>query len=312
MRKVLKVLSVFLLTLIISTGCGKKDAKSEFIDALNKTNSANSLNTKVNVTMSVKEPESGVNTSFEGNADLDIISKDEESALMHGNFGVSTTGISYTTEGYIDITKEKVGVYFNALGKWIKAESEISEEDMKEILDEYEKVSSNYNIDNVSDYIKSIKEEKSDKKGYTKLNVVFDKDKLNEELKKTYNNAKDEILADELADQEVASSINEAQKYIDKGLLTQDIDLVVYINKGYISIIEIDLSKIIDNIANSVLSGDELEYYKKLELSTKMKYEFSNFNNIDNIVIPDDAKNGEDIMKAISDSNLNDSSSKEV
>ncbi len=312
MKRSLKYISLLVAFVLIATGCGKKDAKTLFIDALNKTDAVNSINTKATADISMKDPDSGSNLNATATADFDLKSQDENSVQVHGNLTASSSGVSYTTEGYFDISKEKVGAYFNFLGQWFKFENEIDQEEMKKAMEEYEKVSSNYSINDVANYIKSAKEEESDKKGYTKLNIVFDKTKLNEELTKAYNDSKDEIAKETSNDAELNDAMNEAKEYLDKGIFSEDIELVVYVKDGYISIVEIDLSKLMNSVFNSLLTQDELKEYNEFALNAKLTYEFSKFNSIDKIEVPEVAKNGTDIMQYLQDSSKDLMTSQEV
>ena len=246
MKRVLKYFSILLAFTFLLTGCGKvgKDAKKELVDAIKKTNEVKGVKEKVDVTASFNMKEQKLNVELSGN--LESYKENEDSATVHGKLKVGAMGMSYDTELYLDTNKEGVSMYVNLLGQWMKSEKKYSSEELKQ-LEQYKNMFKEMKNIDYSKVIKSAKTAKEDKKGYKKLDVVLDKDKINEELKNVINKEKDEILKQVKANTKNANDIakaekelNDAFKMLEKGIVTEDIKLTIYLKNKYVAIVKID------------------------------------------------------------------------
>lgn len=295
MKKSLKYLGVFFAFILVLTGCGKKDPNKMLEDALEKTSKLESVHEKTSIEGSVKIE--GVETSFSYATEGDFIQKKDESIQAHMKFNFGVYGFGFQAEAYLDMSKEKLELYGQFMGKWYKLVTPID----KELFEQYEKQvkeqSTEYSAKDILKYTKSVKELKSDKDGYKKLEVVVDKDKINEEFKEEINKAIEEskkVLENAQTVKEEDIKVieeNDTYKSVQDGILSEDITLNVYLKDGYIAYMEYDVISLIDNVINKInIPEDVLEEYKKYDLKLKYVIEYSDFNKVKDIVVPEDAK----------------------
>ena len=192
----------------------------------------------------------------------------------------------------------KFGAYVNFNNTWVKFEQEFDKKTYQEVINDLKKEFTD--SEKFIKLVKSLKEEKTDKKGYTKLVVTFDKDKINEEIKKSADKTIEEYQNDtKTTSEEKNEAIEKAKKISDNGLLSKDIKVNIYIKDGYIAIVDVDLSELISCVSKDSLSEEEKKQIDDLNLEAKLTIELSNFNKIEKIEIPADAKNGKDILDYI-------------
>lgn len=297
MRKYLKYLSFVFVFLLVLTGCDT-DAKSEkkLKDAIDKTAKASSLNEKIKLSGSGNVEGQKQDYTIEG--DFDTYKDSENSSTMRGKLKLASTGMEYSVESYLALSDTKFGAYVNFNNTWVKFEQEFDKKTYQEVINDLKKEFTD--SEKFIKLVKSLKEEKTDKKGYTKLVVTFDKDKINEEMKKSADKAIDEYKNDNTTSaEEKTEAIERVKKISDNGLLSNNIKVNIYIKDGYISIVEVDLSELINCLSKDSLSEEEKKQIDDLKLEAKLSIELSNFNKIEKIEIPADAKNGKDILDFI-------------
>lgn len=300
MKKCFKYLTVLFAFLLVVTGCGKKDPKGTFEKAIDKTSKADSFHQKANLDLGMTAE--GMQVNYAVALEGDVISK-EDSFKAHYNYSLTIYGFGIKGEIYADINKSNLALYIQSSGKWYKVEQPIDSAKYEEIKAELEKtMKENDSTKELLKYAKEVKEVKSDKKGYTKLSVVFDKDKLNDECKKSFEKALEEYSKNkgQIGDTEKVNEVDEALKEIEEnetyksikdGMLSEDIKLDIYVKDGYISYFEYDLTSLIKNILNKVKLPDEAKAeFDKLNLSAKVSVELSNFNGVKDIEVPSDVK----------------------
>ena len=298
MKKSVKYLGILFAFILVITGCGKKDPKGTLEKAIDKTSKAESMHQKIALDLGMSAE--GVQVNYAVALEGDAIQK-EDSFKAHYNYSLTVYGFGVKGEIYADINKESVALYFQTSGKWYKVETKIDTEQYEKIKAELEKqVKDNDKID-ILKYAKSVKEVKSDKKGYTKLSVVFDKDKINADYKEGFNKALEEYKnnKDSISEsnaEEIDSALNELEENdlynsIKDGLLSDDISFDIYVKDGYVSYFEYDLKTIIDNIIKKInVPSDIKSQIDELNLSAKMTVELSNFNKVSDITVPDSVK----------------------
>lgn len=306
MKKGLKYLGVIFTFILVLTGCSKKDPNEMLENALEKTSKLESIHEKVGVEGSVKIE--GAETKFSFSVDGDTIQKDD-TFKSHMIYNIGLYGFNFQGEAYADLNKTNVELYGQFMGNWYKVASNVDSKLYDEYKKELEEEMKDYSSKDILKYAKSVTEVKTDKDGYTKLEVVVDKEKINnefkEELKKTIEESKKQLEDAETEVQEELKEIEEDEtfKSLEDGILSEDITLVVYLKDGYIAYFEYDLQSIINNIINKVnLPEDVLAEYKKYDLNLKYTVEYSDFNKVKDIVVPDDVKsNAEDMTEKLNE-----------
>lgn len=248
MLKKLKSLSLLLIIALVLTGCDQSSAEKKLKDARDKMQDVNAANIKMkaDVNMAV----SGSNMSLIMSMDGAFQGTDKD-AKTHMNMSVSLLGMEQKTEMYSEIKDDYIYNYVKNNDEWSYTK------------EKYTDVTINKQVADMLQEFTSVKEEKTDKKGYTKLKVVLNKDKVNKMLN---------------------SSLMEAmmQNKIDSLKISKDLEVTVYLKDGYISIMEFDLGDIFKDLA-----GEEL---KDTDVDFKLSIELSDFNQVDKITIPEDVK----------------------
>ena len=191
MKKYLKYFSLIFILLLVVTGCSNEAPDKQLEDAINKTSEVKSLKESINQEISFKQD--GETMTFSLGADIDAYQESNTSSTAYAKIKAAMTGISYQFDGYFDVNDNNFGMYINLANKWMKIEQELTEQEYKSSLEQYKEIIDKYNDYDYTKIIKEVKEEETDKKGYTKLNVVFDKDKINEEFKNIYSGTIEEM-----------------------------------------------------------------------------------------------------------------------
>ncbi len=249
MKKSLKFLSLFIAILIVMTGCetsNTKDAKTQLEDAIKKTSEAKGMALKLDASMEAAAEGTTMTVKLGMNGDF----YNDDTPTSHFTTSVSLLGMSQESEMYTEVKDGYNYTYTKSGDKWTYTKSEYKKED-----------ASPEQIKKVLDNAKSVKQEKSDKKGYTKLVVTVDKDKLNEAMK---NESISELVSNDTK-------------------IDTDITMNVYLKDGYVSIIEMDLGDVLKSaLANSENSNNNAN------VKATITIEMSKFNKVDKISIPED------------------------
>lgn len=247
MKKSLKFFSLLIALLVIMTGCDttKKDAKEQLEDAIKKTSESKGITLKLDASMEATAEGTTMTVSLGMNGDY----YNDDTPTSHFTTNVSLLGMSQEMEMYTEVKDGYNYTYTKSGDKWTYTKSEYKKEE-----------TSTEQIKEVLDNAKSVKEEKTDKKGYTKLVVTVDKDKINEAMK----------------DESISSLVSDDTK------INSDITMNVYLKDGYVSIIEMDLGNVLkDALADSEDSSDA-------NVKATITIEMSNFNKVDKISVPED------------------------
>ena len=306
MKRSLKYLSLLVAAILVVTGCNlKTDPEKQLKEAIEKTSKATSVNEKINAEVSMKEDGKDVSLNLEG--DFDEYMESEEKGALHGNLKLSSQGMSYSVEGYADIDKNIFGAYLNVAGTWIKFENKIDEEEFNKVIEQYKDKFNTKDGDEFMKLVKEVKTEKTEEKGTTKLVVVFDKDKINSEIKDTFSKVKEEAMK-EITDAEdkkdAEEEISEFEEIINKGILSDNISCNIYLKDGYISKFEFDMTNLINSIQKSFnLDKDKLKEFEAAELKAKITIELTKYDKVEKITIPDAAKNGKNFEDLMNDEN---------
>lgn len=256
MKRSLKYFTLLVALLVVVTGCsfGKKDSKTQLEDAVNKTVDAESGKVKADLTASVSMQGTTIDISM--TADAEEYKESDNVLSGHAKVNMSLFGMSQSSEVYMDVKDGYLYTYTGSDGEWTytKSEYKVADKLSKEKISEY------------IDKAKEIKEEKTDKKGYTKLLVTISSDEIN----KLYNNS-------ELNDGEVSN------------IVSNDVTLTVYLKDGYVAIVEMDLTDAFKALIGQM--GSSSEELNNMEISAKVSIELSDFNKVDKITIPEDVVN---------------------
>ena len=311
MKKSLKYFSILLALTLLLTGCKYgKDAKNDFTKALDKNNELKSLKEKVNITASFNSE--GKKVDIELSGDLDAYKESADESSVHGKLKVGAMGTSYDTELYMNSNKEGYGLYLSLLGQWMKLEQKYSADELKQI-EQYKEMFKGMKGIDYTKVLKSVKTTKSDKKGYTKLDVVIGKDKLNDEIKVNLDKIKDELLNNlkkyntDSDYKEIEKEYNDSFKKLEKGIFSKDIKFNAYLKDGYVSIVKIDCAAIVNSLLDGIKDidgADELvKDIKKLDLKLDITVEMSDFDKVEKITVPEAAKKGTDMSEYLNFAN---------
>lgn len=256
MKRSLKYFTLLVALLVVITGCsfGKKDSKTQLEDAINKTTDAKSAKVKMDLTASASMQ--GTTLDISMTADAEEYQQSDDVLSGHAKVNMSLLGMSQSSEVYMDVKDGYLYTYTGSDGEWTYTKSEY-------------KVADKLSKEKISEYVnkaKEIKEEKSDKKGYTKLFVTISSDEIN----KLYNDS-------ELKTEEVSN------------VVSKDVTFTVYLKDGYVTIVEMDLTDTIKDLVSQL--GSYAEELKNLDVSAKLSVEFSDFNKVDKITVPEDVIN---------------------
>ena len=247
MKRSLKYFSLLLATLLVLTGCGsKKDAKEQLNDALKKTGEAKSFSAKFEVKGNLSAQGSSTSIGLSGTGDINL--KDTPSA--HYTSKVSLLGMNSESEGQAVVKDNKVYNYTKEEDGWVYSTEDYKAEDF-----------STDKLNTLADNAKTVKSVKSDKKGYTKLEVTIDKDKLSKSTE----------------------GLNTADLVGTDLKINKDLVVNVYIKDGYVSIIEIDLA----DLLKDALSGTGTE---DMSVSATVSVELTNFGKVSPVTVPEDVE----------------------
>lgn len=249
MKKEFKFFGLLIALLVIMTGCEstKKDAKGELEDAIKKTSEVKGLALKLDASMEASAEGTTMTVNLGMNGDF----YNDNTPTSHFTTNVSLFGMSQTMEMYTEVKDGYNYTYTKSGDKWTYTKSEYKKEE-----------TSPEQIKKVLDNAKTVKKEKTDKKGYTKLVVTVDKDKINEAMK----------------NETVSNLVSNDTK------IGTDITMNVYLKDGYISIVEMDLG----NILKDALANSENSNSNDANVKAKITIEMSNFNKVDKITVPED------------------------
>lgn len=225
--KKINYLVLLLITVLCVTGCGEKTPEQLLDSAIEKMSKVNSYKSKV---------------EMEVGSDLfsQVINIEGEYAKnsSHEILKITLAGNSGEQETYTIQKDDKFYTYTNINGKeWTYSVTDVNKE-------------KNSNINNIASNYKSVKKVKSEKEGYTKLEVVLDNSSLKD-------------LIDE-------------EESLDGIDITKDLTANIYIKDGYIAIMKIDL--------RNTLTDDYAEDITKYT----MYLEWSNYNKVTEIEIPEE------------------------
>ena len=242
MKNTLKYLGTMFAMVLLMTGCGSKSAEDTFSDAIDKTKDVKNLHLamKVDASVSAQGTTMGIGMNIEGEGG-------EEAAHFTGK--VSLLGMEQEMEVY---TLEKDNMMYSYQkddeGNWTYTKEAINKEEMdtEEVLKK------------LKEY-KSIKKVKSDKKGYTKLEVVYDGKKLNEAT----------------SDETVKETLGQDVK------IEKDLVVNVYVKDGYISIISVDLGDLAKDLVKE----------QGYEVKATITIEMSKFNKVNKVTVPEEVLN---------------------
>ena len=243
MKNTLKYLGTMFAMVLLMTGCGSKSAEDTFIEAIDKTNDVKNLKfaMKVDASVSAQGTTMGIGMNIEGEGD-------EEAAHLTGK--VSVLGMEQEMEVY---TLEKDDVMYtykkDESGKWTYS---------KEALNKEIKMNTEEVLKKLKEY-KSIKKVKSDKKGYTKLEVVYDGKKLNE------------LTSNETVKENLGKDVK----------IEKDLVINVYVKDGYIAIVSVDLTDLAKDLVKE----------QGYEVKATITMEMSKFNKVSKVTVPEEVVN---------------------
>lgn len=269
MRKSLKYFGFLLLTLLVITGCSKKDPKDQLTEAIKKTQKLESAAFKVDVTAEMKAE--GKTAGLSGTVSGEML-LGEKNADMHakvsGKYNMGKEE-SISMEAYAVTEDGKEVSYTTEDGsKWAKAVAELN-------TDEYAKSLKEFREKELDLEFKSVKELSSDKKGYTKLEVVIDSKKMTEKMEEAKKEA------------EKNDTTKGFSSTFDMFKSDKDITLTVYLKNGYVSIIEYDATEMLNDLLKGLYSEDQAS---KVEVSGKISIELDKINNVSKIEVPEEVK----------------------
>lgn len=261
MKKITKYLSLLLILILVTTACGKKeeniqseqskleepgtvdDFKTAYINFRTVESYAMDINFDIDMLMD------GSTIAM----DMNMASEIDKNTNIHSVMNISVMGMSEEQEFY-QINKEgKIISYTNIDGVWYYSEEPItikdnlSDEELNEMINELD-----------------VKPVESDKEGYQKYVVGFSKEMLEQIMEK---------MPEE--------SMNENEEALFDSSIYGDFEFVFYIKDNQISIIELDLSNIMDSVI-----GEDTEI--DAQMGVVMTIELKNYNKISEIVVPDE------------------------
>ena len=246
MKKYLKYFSIMIMVLVLAVGCGKKEDPQKLLDeAFANMKDIESMSTKLTINMGINYE--GTKLSMDMVMDMDM-DKDDD---VHGNYSISLFGYKQDMEMYIMTIDDYSYTYMKQpTGEWQYTKALVAKDE--------EETNKKEEMSKLFESMSDVKEVKSDKEGYTKLEVTADLKEVTAMLKEY----KTEDVFPEL-DGEL------------------DITFSVYIKDGYVYIIEFDVTDILKQ-----MSEEYPEEYPNDFSEVKMIIEYSNFNEINDIVVP--------------------------
>ncbi len=248
MKKCLKYLGLLITLSLILTGCGNDDAKKQLDSAIKKMESVKSLAATADIELTTEASDDTMSMIF--NVDGTYYTDDKVNT-SHAKIKASLLGTSNETETYTELKDGYLYNYTKDNDGWV-----------------YTKTKTPTNINNPKEQVVGIvkqftkvRKQKSDKKGYDKLVVTIDKDKLSKVL--------DSGFLDSLTDSST-SDLN----------ISEDLVIDVYLKDDYISIVVFDLSDLFsDAMDANGLTGD-------IKMTVTLKLD--KYNQVSKITIPEE------------------------
>ncbi len=254
MKKGLKYLSILFALILVITGCGKKDKKEESKSASNDDFAAavektsNVKGFKMNAKADIKVSAQGQEMPMSLSMNGDVYSDLEKpSAHINGTIDLGALGGKQDVELYTNVKDGKIYTYSKTENQWTVDTQDYNKEQTN-------KVNKEEILNKIKD-AKEIEKVDSDKDGYTKYQIKVTADKINEALKTAGSAAGTDMKVD------------------------SDFKLDVYVKDGYVSIISIDLGDLFKEMLKS--SGTNMD------VTAKMTIEFSDFDKVSEIVVPE-------------------------
>lgn len=249
--KKLKYLIIMFLVVLIS-GCGNNDAKETLKEALQNMRNIENAALKIDADLGFDME----GTTLSMNVDMDM--QMDKNKNVYANINVSFFGQSQQQEMYMINKDDKTYIYESDGEIWTYSFVDYIESTIDLTDEEYEEM-----LEKLLDAMTEVKEEKTDKEGYTKLVVSVNYKKINQ-LLATYNTESDTELK-----------------------FDSDFELTLYLKDGYIYIVEMDMSNIINDMAK--LYGEDDEFtssLSQLDITLKISFEFYDINKINDIELP--------------------------
>ncbi len=278
MKKSLKYLGMFLLTVLMITGCGKKEerkAEDVLKEAEGKLEAANSykIDVKVNMGMNV----SGISANYDMDMNYDVYYNDKDHKDLVLHYIVKIPMNNSEVESYVEQNGNKATSYMKSDDEWKYTTEEASEE------------LANLNIDQFDFDYSSVRYEDSDKEGYKKIVATITSDDINKMIE-TLKPFLEDSLTEEEEDLSALTDLN------------FDTDFVInyYLKNDEIKIMEMDMSDLMNELLSKPLqdataSNDnadslELEALKNMKMTFKMTATIKDVNKLDKITIPEEVK----------------------
>ncbi len=251
--KKFKCWGLLITLLLVLTGCKEKTTPQE-IDklplAINKMQEVKSFSLKMTADLNAKID--GEEQSFTLTANGDVSAPDEDHFKMHMTISGSNLGTTDSMETYVTKEKKQMYTYVKEDDSWKYV-----------VADDTEEVNSILNMAHFEDdSFFNVREVTSDREGYTKITASISREGLNT-LLDGMSSSIDGMLANLIS--------------------TQAIEVSIYLKDDYIAIIEMDLSDLLKTFYDLTTDSDT-------SVSYKMVVEYSNYNNVSDITIPEEVK----------------------
>ena len=276
MKKSLKYLGMFLLTVLIITGCGKKEerkAEDVLKEAEGKLDAANSykVDVKVNMGMNV----SGISANYDMDMNYDVYYNDKDNKDFVSHYIVKVPIANTEEEIYIERNGNKSTSYTKNDGKWVYENEEV----LEELAD--------LNINQFNFDYSSVRYEESDKEGYKKIVATITSDDINKMIETLKP-----LLGESISDED----LNQLKDF----KLDTDFIINYYLKNDEIEIMEMDMSDLMNELLSkplqdAITSNDnanslELEALKNMKMTFKMTATIKDVNKLDKITIPEEVK----------------------
>ena len=276
MKKSLKYLGMFLLTVLMITGCGKKEerkAEDVLKEAEGKLEAANSykIDVKVNMGMNV----SGISANYDMDMNYDVYYNDKDHKDLVLHYIVKIPMNNSEVESYVEQNGNKATSYMKSDDEWKYTTEEASEE------------LANLNIDQFDFDYSSVRYEDSDKEGYKKIVATITSDDINKMIETLKP-----LLGESISDED----LNQLKDF----KLDNDFVINYYLKNDEIKIMEMDMSDLMNELLSkpfqdATASNDnadslELEALKNMKMTFKMTATIKDVNKLDKIIIPDEVK----------------------
>lgn len=276
MKKSLKYLGMFLLTVLILTGCGKKEerkAEDVLKEAEGKLEAANSykIDVKVNMGMNV----SGISANYDMDMNYDVYYNDKDHKDLVLHYIVKIPMNNSEVESYVEQNGNKATSYMKSDDEWKYTTEEASEE------------LANLNINQFNFDYSSVRYEESDKEGYKKIVATITSDDINKMIETLKP-----LLGESISDED----LNQLKDF----KLDTDFIINYYLKNDEIEIMEMDMSDLMNELLSKPLqdataSNDndnslELESLKNMKMTFKLSATIKDVNKLDKITIPEEVK----------------------